>query len=45
MALALLGVGSVVISLVMLNGVFSKRTDYLVIVAGTLTIGKNTKIT
>ncbi len=38
MALALLGVGSVIIGLVMLKGVFSKRTAYLVIVAGTLIV-------
>jgi len=37
MALALFGIGSIVIGLVMLKGVFSERTAYLVIVAGTLT--------
>ncbi|MHA2247714.1 MAG: hypothetical protein ACXADY_22390 [Candidatus Hodarchaeales archaeon] len=37
MALALFGIGSIVIGLVMLKGVFSQRTAYLVIVAGTLT--------
>jgi hypothetical protein len=36
MALALLGVGSVIIGLVMLKGVFGKGTGYLVIVAGIL---------
>jgi hypothetical protein len=36
MALALLGVGSVTIGLVMLKGVFGKGTGYLVIVAGIL---------
>jgi len=36
MALALLGVGSVIIGLVMLKGVFGKRIGYLVIVAGIL---------
>lgn len=36
MALALLGVGSVLIGLVMLKGVFGKGTGYLVIVAGIL---------
>jgi hypothetical protein len=38
MALDLLGVGSVIIGLVMLKGVFSKRAAYLVIVAGALTV-------
>ncbi|UCG02615.1 MAG: hypothetical protein JSW11_01215 [Candidatus Heimdallarchaeota archaeon] len=38
MALALFGVGSVVIGLVMSKGVFSKRIAYLVIIAGTLTV-------
>ena len=37
MALALFGIGSIIIGLVMLKGVFSQRTAYLVIVAGTLT--------
>jgi len=37
MALALFGIGSIVIGLVMLKGVFDQRTAYLVIVAGTLT--------
>ena len=36
MALDLLGVGSVIIGLVMLKGVFGKGTGYLVIVAGIL---------
>ncbi|MFC2023168.1 hypothetical protein ACFLT5_00320 [Chloroflexota bacterium] len=36
MALALLGVGSIMIGLVMLKGVFGKGTGYLVIVAGIL---------
>lgn len=38
MALDLLGVGAITIGLVMLNGIFSKRTAYLVIVAGALTV-------
>ncbi len=37
MALALFGIGSIVIGLVMLKGVFNQQTAYLVIVAGTLT--------
>lgn len=36
MALALLGVGSVIIGLIMLKGVFGKGLGYLVIVAGIL---------
>jgi hypothetical protein len=38
MALDLLGVGAITIGLVMLKGVFSKRTAYLVIIAGALTV-------
>jgi hypothetical protein len=38
MALDFLGVGSIIIGLVMLNGVFSKRAAYLVITAGALTV-------
>jgi hypothetical protein len=38
MALDLLSVGAIIIGLVMLKGVFSKRTAYLVILAGTLTV-------
>ena len=38
MALALLGTGSVIIGQVMLKGVYSKRTAYLVIIAGTLIV-------
>ncbi|UCG02776.1 MAG: hypothetical protein JSW11_02060, partial [Candidatus Heimdallarchaeota archaeon] len=38
MALASLGVGSVIIGLVMSKGVFSKRIAYLVIIAGTLIV-------
>ena len=37
MALALFGIGSIVIGLVMLKGFFDQRTAYLVIMAGTLT--------
>ena len=38
MALVLLGVGGVILGLVMLKGVFGKRTGYLVILAGALTV-------
>jgi hypothetical protein len=38
MALGLLGVGSVIIGLVMLKGVFGKATGYLVIIAGILIV-------
>lgn len=37
MGLALLGVGSIIIGVTMLKGVFSKPTAYLVIIAGSLT--------
>jgi hypothetical protein len=38
MALDLLGVGGIILGLVMLKGVFGKRTGYLVILAGALTV-------
>ena len=38
MTLDLLSVGAIIIGLVMLKGVFSKRTAYLVILAGALTV-------
>ena len=38
MALVLLGVGGVILGLVMVKGVFGKRTGYLVILAGALTV-------
>ena len=38
MALVLLGVGGIILGLVMLKGVFGKRTGYLVILAGALTV-------
>ncbi|UCE09683.1 MAG: hypothetical protein JSW61_12010 [Candidatus Thorarchaeota archaeon] len=38
MALDLLGVGGIILGLVMLKGVFSRRTGYLVILAGALTV-------
>jgi hypothetical protein len=37
-ALMLLGISSIIIGLVMLKGVFSKGTGYLVIISGTLTL-------
>lgn len=37
-ALMLLGIASIIIGLVMLKGVFSKRASYLVIISGTLTL-------
>ncbi len=38
MALVLLGVGGIILGLVMLKGVFGKRTGYLVVLAGALTV-------
>jgi hypothetical protein len=37
-ALLLLGIGSIIIGSVMLNGVFSNRVSYLAIISGTLTL-------
>jgi hypothetical protein len=38
MALDLLGVGGIILGLVMLKGVFSRRTGYLLVLAGALTV-------
>ncbi len=37
-ALLLLGIASIIIGSVMVNGVFSKRVSYLAIISGTLTL-------